>query len=184
METPGAEAASAVELNGNCLRPLSGTRPLTDVFWWHCRKLGDKTYFWSSWRLDFLVSSHLRPRRRGVARNSQCWLESSRRRRRGFDAEDVATRQRDAEGVEGDREWGEDLEERRKLLKRGPGRSPGRNWILYSLDAKEATWLHVLHWIFTESNVVTSKLHLGLRVRLSDEKAIARKYFSHGLITA
>ena len=56
----------------------------------------------------------------------------------------------------GDREWGGDfplpsrlggLGKRRKLPRRGSG-----NWILYSLDAKEAIWWHVLHWIFTVSN--------------------------------
>ena len=38
--------------------------------------------------------------------------------------------------------------EHRKLPQRGPGHSPGRNWILHNLNAKEAIWWHVLHWIF------------------------------------
>ena len=44
------------------------------------------------------------------------------------------------------------LGERHKLPQRGPGRSPGRNWIECKLNEKETIWWHVLQRIFTLSN--------------------------------
>jgi len=98
----------------------------------------------------------------GVARNSHWGLESRRRSAPGAEGstpkESTARRRRRRGGWECGGGFPlpsrlEGLGERRMRPHWCAERSPGRNWIiLYILDAKEAIWWHVLHWIFTVSN--------------------------------